>query len=71
MVIWRQPVARNIWDTAPQFCGLNRPVTGKVWATAPQFCGLKILRDGIHGGADLRGSVQAFNEVGGEALGGL
>jgi hypothetical protein len=39
--------------------------------TAPQFCGLKILRDGIHGGADLRGSVQAFDEVGGEALGGL
>jgi hypothetical protein len=33
-----------------------------VWATAPQFCGLKILRDGVHGGADLRG----FDEVGGE-----
>jgi len=50
---------------------LPGPVTGKAWATAPQFCGLKILQDGIHGGADLPGSVQAFDEVGGEAHGGL
>jgi hypothetical protein len=42
-----------------------------VRATAPQFCGLKILRDGIHGRADLRCSVHAFDEVGGEALGGV
>jgi len=34
-----------------------------VLATAP--------RDGIHGCTDLRCSVQAFDEVGGEALGGL
>jgi len=44
-----------------------RPVTGKVWATAPLFCGLKILRDGIRGCTDLRCSVQAFDEIGGEA----
>jgi hypothetical protein len=42
-----------------------------VWATVPQFCGLKILRDGIHGRTDLRCSVQAFDEIGGEALGGI
>jgi hypothetical protein len=40
---------------------------GKMWATAPQFCGLKILRDGIRGCTDLRCSVQAFDEIGGEA----
>jgi hypothetical protein len=34
------------------------------------WCG-KILRDGIHGCADLRGSVQAFDEFGGESLGGV
>jgi hypothetical protein len=42
-----------------------------VWATAPQFCGLKILRDGIRRCTDLRYSVQAFDEIGGEAPGGV
>jgi hypothetical protein len=42
-----------------------------MWASAPQFCGLKILRDGIHGSTDLCCSVQAFDEIGREALGGL
>src|SRR5215469_4009128 len=48
-----------------------RPGAGNVWAAAPQFCGLKILRDGIRGCTDLRCSVQAFDEIGGEAPGGV
>jgi len=49
----------------------TRPVAGKVWAAAPQFCDLKILRDGIRGCTDLCCSVQAFDEIGGEAPGGV